>query len=92
MLDNSKKICESCSKGNYRYCLKKKCVKNSTLKSLLGAYEGRYYRNKKVYTKKIGHIITPSIFYKNKFIFFYLKTKIVFLLFRALTKTLPPTR
>ena len=49
-------------------CFKKKCVKNSTLKSLLGAYEGNYYRRKKVYTKKIKNIITPSIFYKNKLI------------------------
>ncbi len=35
---------------------------------MLGAYEGKYYRNKKVYIEKIVHIITPSVFYKNKFI------------------------
>lgn len=68
MMDGEKNICKKCMGGKYMNCFKKKCVKNSTLKSLLGAYEGRYYRNKKVYTKKIGHIITPSVFYKNKFI------------------------
>lgn len=68
MMDGEKNICEKCMGGKYMNCFKKKCVKKSTLKSLLGAYEGRYYRNKKVYTEKIGHIITPSIFYKNKFI------------------------
>lgn len=68
MLDSEKNICEKCINGKYINCFKKKCVKNSTLKSLLGAYEGNYYRRKKVYTKKIKNIITPSIFYKNKLI------------------------
>ena len=68
MLDSKKNICEKCINGKYMNCFKKKCVKNSTLKSLLGAYEGNYYRRKKVYTKKIKNIITPSIFYKNKLI------------------------
>lgn len=68
MLDGEKNICEKCMNGKYLNCFKKKCIKNSTLKSLLGAYEGKYYRSKKVYTEKIGHIITPSVFYKNKFI------------------------
>lgn len=68
MLDSRKNICEKCINGKYINCFKKKCVKNSTLKSLLGAYEGNYYRRKKVYTKKIKNIITPSIFYKNKLI------------------------
>lgn len=68
MMDGEKNICEKCMNGKYMNCFKKKCIKNSTLKSLLGAYEGKYYRNKKVYTEKIGYIITPSNFYKNKFI------------------------
>lgn len=68
MMDAEKNICEKCMNGKYINCFKKKCIKNSTLKSVLGAYEGKYYRRKKVYTEKIDHIITPSIFYKNKFI------------------------
>ncbi len=68
MLDSDKKICEDCMCGKYINCIKKKCIKNSTMKSLLGAIEGKYYRYKKVYNKKINYIITPSEFYRNKFI------------------------
>lgn len=68
MLDSDKKICEDCMCGKYINCIKKKCIKKSTMKSLLGAIEGKYYRYKKVYNKKINYIITPSEFYKNKFI------------------------
>lgn len=68
MLDSDKKICEDCMCGKYINCIKKKCIKKSTMKSLLGAIEGKYYRYKKVYNKKINYIITPSEFYRNKFI------------------------
>ena len=68
MLDNKKNICEDCIKGKYINCIKKKCIKNSNLKSLLGAIEGKYYRMKKIYTEKISKIITPSEFYKTKLI------------------------
>lgn len=67
MLDNSKKICESCSKGNYRYCLKKKCVKNSFIKSFFAMKEAEYIRKKQIY-KKIDLFITPSNFYRDKLI------------------------
>ena len=66
MLDNEKNICDKCINGKYMNCIKGKCIKNSSLKSLLGAIEGKYYRNKKIYTKQIGKIITPSKFYKEK--------------------------
>ncbi len=68
MLDGNKKICEKCIKGKYINCIKKKCIKNSKLKSLLGAIEGKYYRIANIYRKKIDYIITPSQFYKSKFI------------------------
>ncbi len=68
MLDSNKNICEKCKGGKYINCIKGKCVKNSGLKSILGAIEGRYYRNKKIYTKQIDKIITPSKFYKTKMI------------------------
>ncbi len=68
MLDSKKDICEDCIKGKYVNCIKKKCIKNSNLKSLLGAIEGKYYRNKKIYTKQIDKIITPSEFYKAKLV------------------------
>lgn len=68
MLDKDKNICEKCLKGKYMNCIKGKCVKNSRLKSLLGAIEGRYYRNKKIFSKQIDKIITPSEFYKTKLV------------------------
>ena len=68
MLDRNKQICELCMKGKYFNCIKKKCIKNSNLKSILGAIEGKYYRLRKVYNKKISYIITPSEFYKEKLI------------------------
>ena len=52
MLDNNKNVCEKCMNGKYINCIKNKCVKNSTLKSVLGAIEGNYYRNKKIYKKR----------------------------------------
>lgn len=66
MLDNEKNICDKCLKGKYINCVKGKCIKNSSLKSLLGAIEGKYYRWKKIYTKQIEKIITPSELYKKK--------------------------
>ena len=68
MMDNDKNICEKCMHGKYMNCIKKKCNKGSTLKSIIGALEGYYYRIKKIYTKKIDYIITPSEFYKTKLI------------------------
>lgn len=68
MLDSNKNICEKCMKGKYLECVKKKCIKNSKLKSVLGAIEAEYYREKKIYQKQIDYIITPSEFYKKKII------------------------
>lgn len=68
MLDSQNEICEKCMRGKYINCAKKKCIKNSTLKSVLGALEGYYYRTNSIYTKKIDYIITPSYFYKDKLI------------------------
>lgn len=68
MLDGNKHICELCKKGKYFNCIKKKCVKESSLKSILAALEGEFYRIKKVYNKKIDWIVTPSSFYKQKMV------------------------
>ena len=68
MLDAENNICEKCLDGKYINCVKKNCIKNSRLKSILGAVETRYYRNKKIYKEKIDYIITPSEFYRRKFI------------------------
>lgn len=68
MMDSEKNVCEKCMAGKYLNCVKKTCIKNSKLKSLLGAIEGYYYRFKKIYTKQIDYIITPSEFYRTKLI------------------------
>lgn len=68
MLDNEKNICEKCMHGKFMNCIKKKCNKGSTLKSIIGALEGYFYRLNKIYTKKIDFIITPSEFYREKLI------------------------
>lgn len=68
MMDIDKNICEKCMGGKYINCIKKKCNKGSTLKSIIGALEGYYYRQHNIYTKKINRIITPTEFYKNKLV------------------------
>lgn len=60
-------ICEDCLHKGYFSCIKKSCVKNSTLKSVLGVMEQKYYRKHKVF-KSFDVIITPSKFCKNKLI------------------------
>lgn len=68
MMDPNKEICEKCLNGKYLNCTKKTCIKDSKLKSLLGSIEGYYYRLNKIYSEKIDYIITPSEFYRQKFI------------------------
>ena len=68
MQDAHGNICELCTGGKYLNCFKKRCIKNSTAKSLLGAIEGYYYKNKKIYKDKISCIITPSEFVRKKFL------------------------
>lgn len=68
MIDGQNEICEKCINGKYINCLKKKCVKDSTLKSLLATIESHYYRIKKIYNNKINCIITPSYFYKENLV------------------------
>ncbi len=64
MLVNGK-VCELCLKGKYSNCIKQKCIKGSTVKSALGAFEAMNYKRMKIYDK-IDLYITPSYFYKKK--------------------------
>lgn len=64
MLNNGE-ICEKCKGGKYYNCLKNKCTKNSTMKSILNMMESYYYKSKNIY-QKIDCIVTPSEFVKNK--------------------------
>ena len=60
-------VCDDCIIKGYTQCIKKKCVKGSTLKSTLGVMEKKYYDIHKVF-RKIDCIISPSEFNKNQLI------------------------
>lgn len=60
-------ICEDCIKKGYSSCIKKSCIKDSKLKSILGVLESRYYRKNNIYSI-IDFIITPSEFLKTQLI------------------------
>ena len=62
-------ICEKCKGGKYINCLKNKCVKDSSAKSLINVVEGYFHKWRKSYDA-IDEIITPSNFYRDKFIDF----------------------
>lgn len=60
-------VCDDCITKGYAQCIKKKCVKGSTLKSTLGVMEKKYYDIHKVF-RKIDCIISPSEFIKNQLV------------------------
>lgn len=62
MLTNGS-VCEDCVDGSVFNCVKKKCVKNSTIKSLLAAYE-KIFLLKRKYYDMIDLYITECDFYK----------------------------
>ncbi len=57
--------CEKCLDGNYIRCVKKKCLKNSRIKSLLAAADAYFWRCSRAYSY-IDTIICPSNFLKSK--------------------------
>lgn len=62
---DTKKTCFECSGGRYGCCVKHKCIHGSTIKSLLGAIEGYFYRKRHTY-ELVDNIICPSEFIKTK--------------------------
>ncbi len=65
LFDAQIKICEKCLGGNYLHCIKKKCMKNSTAKSVLAAADAYFWKISKAYSF-IDTIICPSHFLKTK--------------------------
>lgn len=65
MRDGNGHICEKCLGGNYMHCIKNKCMKGSTLMSVLSAYEAAYIRRKKWYDD-VDLFICPSDFHRGK--------------------------
>jgi len=62
-------VCERCKGGHYFNCAKYKCVKNSFAKSMINVCEGYLHKWRKSYDV-IDRIVTPSGFYRKKFIEF----------------------
>lgn len=65
LFDSDINICEKCIGGNYWYCFKTKCLKNSRIKSLIGSIDSTYWHKRNVY-QTVDKIICPSFFLKEK--------------------------
>ena len=65
LFDSNYAICEKCLGGNYTYCVKTKCIKNSRAKSLLGMADAYFWKWSKAYSH-IDTIICCSAFLKSK--------------------------
>lgn len=57
--------CEKCVNGSYINCIKNKCIHNSTVKSIIGAIEAKFYSLLKTY-KKVDLFVCPSKFLEKK--------------------------
>ncbi len=57
--------CEKCVHGSVFNCVKNKCIHGSTVKSLLGVVEAKFYSLLKTY-KKVDLFVCPSNFLENK--------------------------
>lgn len=65
MIPANKQLCFACEGGKYGNCTKNKCIHNSTVKSILGTVEAKFYQWNGIY-KEIDTIICPSDFLKRK--------------------------
>lgn len=65
LFDTDLRICEKCVGGNYTYCIRTKCMKNSRMKSFLAMLDAYYWKYSKAYSY-IDTIICPSRFLKSK--------------------------
>ena len=57
--------CEKCVNGSHLNCIKNKCIHGSTVKSILGVIEAKFYALLKTY-KKVDLFICPSNFLRDK--------------------------
>ena len=65
LLDSKGECCERCLNRSPVHCLRRKCVKNSYLKSLLAVIDAVVWKCSKAYDE-LDYIICPSEFMKNK--------------------------
>lgn len=64
-IPSKRENCTKCLDGSYFNCLKNKCINNSTLKSLLGTIESKYWHFRKIYCI-LDYVVCPSNFIKEK--------------------------
>lgn len=64
MRDGGGNVCERCLGGDYSHCVKNKCIKGSTLMSILSKHEAEYIRKRKWYDQ-VDLFISPSDFHRN---------------------------
>ncbi len=57
--------CEKCVGGAYKECIKNKCIHGSKIKSIIGAFEAKFYAALKTY-KNVDLFVCPSRFLENK--------------------------
>ena len=65
LFDAELRICEKCLGGNYTHCVRKKCVKKSRAKSVLGMLDAYFWKYSKAYSY-IDAIVCCSNFLKSK--------------------------
>lgn len=65
LLTPTGETCRKCYGGHYINCVKNKCIKNSTAKSIIAFIEESFYKIHKSYNK-IDAYISPSKFHKNE--------------------------
>jgi glycosyltransferase involved in cell wall biosynthesis len=67
MLDGKGNVCDDCLEGDFSHCVRKRCVKGSVTKSWLAAHEASYL-HRRGYYNRIGRIIAPSEFMREKLV------------------------
>lgn len=65
LLTSTGETCRKCYGGHYINCIKNKCIKNSTAKSIIAYIEESFYKIHKSYNK-IDAYIAPSEFHQNE--------------------------
>lgn len=84
-------ICEACKGGKYYNCMRNRCIKDSFLKSSLCTAEAYIHKWRHSYDG-IDRIITPSEFYRKKFIEFGIDPQRVSALPNFLDRNMPKSQ
>ncbi|MBM6924829.1 glycosyltransferase family 4 protein [Pseudoflavonifractor phocaeensis] len=64
MLDGKGRVCRKCLDGDFRHCVREKCIRGSRLMSVLSAQEAEFIRKKGWY-RQVDLFICPSEFHRD---------------------------